>query len=171
MELRASKQVSNSAGVAEHRVVRLPDLREASDISASRFPGLPPTYIPMRNSIFYSIAAGFAEETEADTLVGGHNKDDRDVFQDVAPAFFSKLQLALRAGSKTLSDRGLRISTPVGSKTKPQVIRLASTLGVPLGSTWSCHRDGESHCWECAGCLSRARGFKEAGVPDPLMSP
>jgi len=168
-ELKAAKAVAKAAGVKQ-RVVRLPDLREASDIKGSRFPGLPPTYIPMRNAVFYSLAASYAEEARADFIVGGHNKDDLRVFRDVGPRFFATLQSAFWAGSKMLNQRKTRILRPLSSKTKPEVIRLASSLGVPLGLTWSCHRDGAEHCWRCDGCAVRTRSFERAGVPDPLKS-
>jgi 7-cyano-7-deazaguanine synthase len=148
--------------------VRLPDLREASDIRGSSFPGLPPTYIPLRNAVFYSLAASYAEEVRADYIVGGHNRDDLKVFRDVAPGFFSSLERAFWAGSKILDKRKTRILRPLSSKGKPDVIRLAFSLGVPLGLTWSCHRDGEAHCWRCEGCLGRTRSFERAGIPDPL---
>lgn len=166
-ELAAAKAVARSAGVKQ-RKVRLPDLREANDIRSSSFPGLPLTYIPMRNAVFYSIAASFAEEVRADFIVGGHNKDDLKVFRDVAPSFFADLQKAFWAGSKILADRKTRILRPLASKPKPQVIGLASELGVPLELTWSCHRDGSAHCWRCEGCLNRSWSFEKAGIPDPL---
>ncbi|MDG6901205.1 MAG: 7-cyano-7-deazaguanine synthase [Nitrososphaerota archaeon] len=152
----------------EQRVVRLPDLREAGDIGGSRFPGLPPTYIPMRNAVFYSLAASYAEEVRADCIVGGHNRDDLKVFRDASPAFFSSLERAIWAGSRILGRKRTRILRPLRSKSKPQVIRLASSLGVPLELTWSCHRDGGRHCWRCDGCRARAVAFERAGVADPL---
>ena len=152
-------------------MLRLPDLREAGDIRGSRFPGLPPSYIPLRNAVFYSLAASYAEEVRADCIVGGHNKDDLKVFRDVSPSFFSNLEEALWAGSRLLKQRRTRILRPLGSRSKPDVIRLASSLGVPLELTWSCHRDGAAHCWRCEGCRGRARSFEMAGVPDPLKRP
>ena len=150
----------------ELRVVRLPDLREAGEISGFRLRGLPPTYIPMRNGIFYAFAASYAEEVGAGVIVGGHNGDDGRVFKDVSPAFFESLGRAFREGSPPL--RRLAIERPLEKLTKPEVIRLSSRLKVPLELTWSCHRDGERHCWGCSGCLSRRRSFHAAGVVDPL---
>ena len=151
----------------EHRFLRLPDLKEAGDIGA-KFGALPPTYIPLRNSVFYSVAASFAEERGAALIVGGHNRDDRKVFDDVSPSFFRALEGAFLAASPRLRKNGLRVSTPLAEKTKPEVIRLAASLGVPLELTWSCHRGGRRHCWRCEGCFSRSRSFAAARVPDPL---
>jgi 7-cyano-7-deazaguanine synthase len=152
----------------EHRFVRLPDLKEAGDIPGFELQGRPPTYIPLRNSIFYSFAASYAEETGADCIVGGHNLDDQEVFEDVSSRFFLALERSLRAGSPVLRSRRLRILRPLSRRRKPEVVRLAALIGVPLELTWSCHRDGEKHCWNCDGCTSRRRSFKEAGIEDPL---
>ena len=167
-ELAAARSIASRAGVLEHRVVRLPDLKEAADITGFRPRGLPLTYIPLRNSIFYSFAASYAEEKGAVSIVGGHNGDDSRVFVDVSPEFFGFLQRAFRSGSLILRRNGLQITRPLSRLGKPTVIRLAESMGVPLELTWSCHRDSEKHCWECDGCLTRVRCFREAGIVDPL---
>ncbi|MDA4127441.1 MAG: 7-cyano-7-deazaguanine synthase [Thaumarchaeota archaeon] len=169
-ELNSAGDLAKAACVAEHRLVRLPDLKEASEIGGQKFPGYPPTYIPMRNSVFYSFAASFAEEVRADYLVGGHNKDDLAVFRDTSPRFFAGLEMSFRAGSKILAARKTRILRPLEGRTKAQVVKLASRIGVPLELTWSCHRDGGDHCWECAGCAMREEAFGEAGTEDPLRN-
>lgn len=134
------------------------------------FEGLPPTYIPLRNPIFYSFAASYAEETGASVIVGGHNKDDAEVFEDVSDEFFSRLQGALRAGSVRLRRQRLQILRPLRRRTKAEVLKLASAVGVPFELTWSCHKDGQSHCMSCAGCASRIQAFSEARLSDPLTS-
>jgi 7-cyano-7-deazaguanine synthase len=168
-EVKAARRIGREAKAVEHRLVRLPDLREAQDMK-SRFEGLPGTYIPMRNAIFYSLAASYAEEVRAKVVIGGHNKDDLCVFRDTSPEFFAQLQKAFLKGSRILDDQELRIERPLSSKTKPQVIRFAKGLGVPFEVTWSCHSDGPDHCWKCQGCLGRAAAFKAAGVKDPLLN-
>jgi 7-cyano-7-deazaguanine synthase len=166
-ELKAARMIGRSAKTEEHRFVRLPDLKEAGDLGV-RFEDLPPTYIPIRNALFYSIAGAYAEEVGADYLIGGHNRDDLEIYRDTSSAFFEKLQGMLWASSRRLEQRRLKVLRPLKSRTKPQVIRLAASLGVPLELTWSCHRDGSTHCWDCEGCRSRAASFRKAGVEDPL---
>ena len=170
-ELKAARAVAKRAGVLEHRTVRVPDLREAGDIPGTRLHGLPSTYIPLRNAIFYSFAASYAEEVGAAAIVGGHNKDDEEVFEDVRPEFFRHLQRAMLASSARLRRRRLGIVRPLSEMSKAEVIREAASMGVPLGITWSCHRDGASHCWECPGCRARKEAFRRAGVPDPIAGP
>jgi 7-cyano-7-deazaguanine synthase len=137
----------------------------------AKFEGLPPTYIPMRNGIFYYFAASFAEEVRAVAVAGGHNRDDPGVFRDVSPAFFSTLQKGFWAGSKILQSRRTRILRPLERMTKAEVVKKAAEVGVPLHLTWSCHRDGPRHCWECEGCMGRVASFNEAGIADPLLLP
>ncbi len=119
----------------EHRVVEIPQLKEAGDTENGRnLRDLPPTYIPMRNGIFYSLAASFAEEVGADYIIGGHNREDVEVFPDTTPAFFESFQKAIWAGSKLLGERRTTILRPLQLKSKPEVVSLAAGLGVPLSS-------------------------------------
>ena len=167
-ELRAARRMARAARVLEHRVVRLPDMREAQEIWGTGSAGMPATYIPGRNAVFYSIAGSLAEVVGADYIIGGHNRDDSGVFRDTSEGFFRKLQAALWQGSVALSERRTRIVRPLRERTKAEVIGLAVRLRVPLELTWSCHGDGMEHCWDCDGCRARAKAFAEAGFEDPL---
>ncbi len=172
-ELRAARSLGERVGLLEHRFVKVPDLREAWDIRGSRElskGSVPPTYIPMKNAVFYSLAAAFAEEKGSDCLIGGHNADDRRVFDDVSEEFFANLKKTLTSASPRLRRRGLRILRPLSGLSKPEVVALAKEIGVPLELTWSCHRSGSTHCWRCDGCGGRTRAFAAAGVEDPLNS-
>ena len=170
-ELKAARLLGRRVGVVEHRFIRVPELREAGDIAGSRElskRAVPPTYIPMKNAVFYSLAAAFAEEKGASRIIGGHNADDRRSFQDTSEEFFAKLEGTLVAGSPRLRRRGLKIARPLKDMTKAEVVAAATELGVPLELTWSCHRGGEEHCWKCDGCRRRVDAFDAAGVSDPL---
>jgi 7-cyano-7-deazaguanine synthase len=167
-EVESAKAIAARAGVVEHRFFRLPDLREAADIQGGKFGDLPPTYIPMRNSIFYSVAGSYAEEKRIPLIVGGHNKDDAKVFRDARGPFFETLERTLLSGSTILNRQRTRIRRPLSEKTKVQVVKLAAALGVPFELTWSCYRTGTEPCWNCTGCISRLESFKGAGLLDPL---
>ncbi len=167
-ELVAAGRLAAASGAVEHRVFTMPDLMEAGDSGARRLAHLPPTYIPMKNSIFYSVAAAYAEEAGAALIVGGHNADDRGVFEDTSEEFFQSTERSLRAASARLRELDLRIWRPLSAMSKAEVVGLASKLSVPLELTWSCHRAGTTHCWECDGCRKRESAFRLAGVEDPL---
>ncbi|MDA4118414.1 MAG: 7-cyano-7-deazaguanine synthase [Thaumarchaeota archaeon] len=170
-ELRAARRIGKRAGVAEHRFVTIPELREAGDIAVPgrlSGPAVLPTYIPMKNAIYYSIAASFAEETGSNYIVGGHNMDDRLFFEDTSDEFFRDLQRTLLAGSVRLRESRMRILRPLRRRSKVEVVKLAAELGVPLELTWSCHVDGEEQCGECSGCRQRVESFRAAGIDDPL---
>lgn len=170
-EIKAAKDIASIAGVEEHRIVSVPELRELSDIRDTKnLSGLPSTYIPMKNAIFYSIAAAYAEEVGADYIVGGHNKDDKKRFVDTSEEFFSSLQRLLWAGSRILKERGTIILRPIKGKTKAEVVKIASKLGVPFQLTWSCNGVGSIHCWVCDGCKDRIRAFEQANLRDPLRN-
>jgi 7-cyano-7-deazaguanine synthase len=171
-EVSSAKAIARAAGVAEHRIVRIPDLREVGDMEAKgKFAGLPPTYIPSRNMIFYSLAASFAEETGADYIIGGHNRDDLRIFEDTSREFFTSLQQTIWSSSERLRKRRTTILRPLQNRTKPEVIPLAVELEVPLGLTWSCHAVGRVPCLRCEGCINRREAFAKAGVVDPLEKP
>jgi 7-cyano-7-deazaguanine synthase len=117
------------------------------------------------------LAAGFAEEVGADFIVGGHNRDDGRVFRDARREFFELFERAMRSASRVLAAKRTKILLPLGEMSKVQVVRKGASLEVPFQLTWSCHRDGRMHCWDCDGCKSRVESFKRAKVTDPLSRP
>lgn len=145
-------------------------MKEAQDIANRVYENMPPTYIPMRNSVFYSFAGSVAEEENASIIVGGHINGDELTFRDATKSFFRLMQRILWESSDLLRLRKVRIITPLSRLRKYQVVKKAVSLGVPLQDTWSCHRDGTRHCWECDGCLSRIEAFNTAGISDPLRN-
>ncbi len=167
-ELLSARRIAKAAGLVEHRLVSVPELREAADISKGPLAGgrVPPTYIPMKNSVFYALAGAYADEVGAEAIIGGHNRDDAEVFVDAGDRFFAALERALRGGSPRLSR--LRVERPLRRLSKAEVVQLAARIGVPLELTWSCHGTGTAPCWRCAGCLGRRAAFRSAGVADPL---
>ncbi len=170
-EVRAATRLADAAGVKEHRFFPMPELRELGDIRApGRLSAMPPTFIPMKNSIYYSVAAAFAEEVGASRVVGGHNLDDGELFEDTSDRFFASMQKAIRTASVRLREQDFRIWRPLRRMRKAEVVALAASLDVPLEMTWSCHRERSTHCWECEGCVQRERSFRQAGIDDPLRA-
>ncbi len=131
---------------------------------------IPSTYVPARNIIFLSFAASFAEAMGARAVFIGANALDYSGYPDCRPEFYQAYQAALNAGTKTgAAHQPIKIETPLIKKTKAQIIRLGTRLGVPYGLSWSCYSGGKVPCGTCDSCILRAKGFKEAGLKDPLL--
>lgn len=179
---RHSREVGAAKSLADHYGIRhivfsldLSSFRSAITRTDMEIPihrnveRIPLTYVPARNLIFVSIAAGFAETLSADAIYIGANAVDFSGYPDCRPAFFQALQRVLSLGTKSgVNGHPPRIMTPVISMTKGEIIRRAHDLGVPLHLTWSCYMGGERPCGVCDACQIRLRGFREAGLEDPL---
>jgi 7-cyano-7-deazaguanine synthase len=182
-ELTAARAVAERLGVA--RLVEI-------DIDLSRFGGsaltgdidvpkdrpldaddIPITYVPARNTIFLSIALGWAEVVDAREIVIGVNALDYSGYPDCRPAFIRAFeQLANVATRAGIEGRRISIRAPLIELNKADIIRLGLSLGVDYGLTHSCYDpqpDGRP-CGHCDSCLLRAKGFATAGVRDPLIS-
>jgi 7-cyano-7-deazaguanine synthase len=134
--------------------------------------GVPSTYVPARNTVFLSLALGWAEVLGAERIVLGVNAIDSSGYPDCRPEYIAAFEylasLATRAG---VIGRPLRVFAPLQHLTKAGIIRLGLELGVDYGLTHSCYdplADGRP-CEHCDSCRLRARGFADAGVPDPLL--
>ena len=180
IELRAAANVARYFGVREHRVARI-DLRAfggsalTADIAVpkdSLEAGIPITYVPARNTIFLSYAMAWAEVLECSDIFIGVNAIDYSGYPDCRPEFIEAFEtmanLATKAGveGRTL----LRIHTPLAKLGKADIVKLAMDVGVDFGLTHSCYdpdQEGRS-CGHCDSCLLRLKGFREAGIRDPL---
>ena len=180
-EVDSARNVAAALGVEAHLVLDL-DLRGIGgsaltsdvpvpldrDLSAA---DIPSTYVPARNTIFLSLALGWAEVLDARDLVIGVNALDYSGYPDCRPefirAFESLAALATRAG---VEGARFRVHTPLLALTKAGIIRRGHELGLDYRLTHSCYDpapDG-APCGRCDSCVLRARGFAEAGAPDPL---
>ena len=131
---------------------------------------IPITYVPARNLIFLSLAMGIAEARDADAVSIGVNALDYSGYPDCRPEFIRSFAataaLALKRG---VEGNPVDVRMPLVDLTKAQIVRLGVELGAPLEFTWSCYRGGERPCGACDSCVLRAKGFAEAGVPDPAL--
>jgi 7-cyano-7-deazaguanine synthase len=182
VELEAAARVAADLGVAQHLVLTL-DL-SAMGGSALTSPGvavpkdrsvvpdeIPTTYVPARNTIFLSIALGWAEVLGATDLVIGVNALDYSGYPDCRPAFIAAFermaQLATKAG---VEGQRFTIHTPLISMRKADIIRAGLSLGLRYALTRSCYDPDPAGmpCGRCDSCQLRAAGFADAGVADPL---
>ena len=177
-ELEAAKRVSELMKVEEHKIVRL-DLGTIGgsaltdttiDVPEHETAGIPVTYVPARNTVFLSIALGWAEVLEADTIFLGVNAVDYSGYPDCRPEYISSFEimanLATRAG---VEGNKLSIQAPLIDMTKGEIISAGASLGVDYSQTVSCYQasiEGLA-CGKCDSCRLRIEGFNQAGISDP----
>src|SRR3546814_2269736 len=147
----------------------------SSDVCSSDLgvgPGIPVTYVPARNTIFLSVALGWAEAAGARDLYIGVNALDYSGYPDCRPAFtaaFEKMaNLATKAGLE--GDR-FSVQAPLLHMTKADIVRETARLGLDAGMSWSCYDPTPEglHCGQCDRCRLRQQGFEAAGIPDPTV--
>lgn len=130
---------------------------------------IPETYVPARNIVFLSLAAGLAESVDASAVFIGANAIDYSGYPDCRPEFFQAFEEMLEVGTKRgVLGHPVRIEHPILKKTKAEIVKLGLKLEAPLHLTWSCYRGGEKACSHCDSCVLRLKGFKEAGSKDPV---
>jgi 7-cyano-7-deazaguanine synthase len=197
-EIEAARRVARSLGVARHAEIEVDlhafggssltgegEIPKDRVLSTSGFESpdpqiprsqdreIPSTYVPARNTIFLSLALAWSEVIGAGRIVIGVNALDYSGYPDCRPEFISAFEylatLATRAG---VEGRPVRIWAPLQQLTKAGIVRLGLELGVDFALTHSCYDPGPDGrpCQRCDSCQLRARGFAEAGVPDPLLS-
>lgn len=177
-ELAAAERVSRALGDVEHKVVSLnldsiggsaltdPDIAVPEEASE----GIPVTYVPARNTVFLSIALGWAEVLGAEAIFIGVNAVDYSGYPDCRPEFVAAFEtlanLATRAG---VEGGKLRVEAPLMHMSKGEIIREGLQLGVDYSLTVSCYQATEAGlaCGKCDACRLRREGFQAAGVADP----
>ena len=178
VELSAAKRVAAVFNVADHKIVHLgldiiggSALTDQSiNVPEEMAEGIPVTYVPARNTLFLSLALGWAEVLKAHDIFIGVNAVDYSGYPDCRPEFIDAFeQLANLATKAGVEGERFRIHTPLIDLSKADIIREGVRLGVDYSLTVSCYQaDDEGHaCGVCDSCRFRAQGFAEAGVPDP----
>ena len=178
VELAAARAIAETLGAARHVVLPL-DLTQfggsalTADIDVPKSgitDGIPVTYVPARNTVFLSLALAFAEAAGARDLYIGVNALDYSGYPDCRPDFIAAFgELANRATKAGVEGEGFTIHAPLQHLSKADIAREAARLGLDAGLSHSCYdpaADG-SHCGLCDACRLRAKGFAEAGLPDP----
>jgi len=144
----------------------LPRPKSADKLGA----GPPSTYVPFRNGILLGLAAAWAETRGIRNLITGFNIIDSPDYPDTRPGFVSAMEAALNAGTTAAFDRTKwRILAPFIKMRKSEIIREGIALGTDYSYAISCYAGRETPCGRCSACLLRARAWREAGAPDPLL--
>ena len=130
---------------------------------------IPVTYVPARNIVFLSIAAGLAESVDAERIYIGANVVDYSGYPDCRPEFFEAYEDMLAKGTKAgVEGHPVRICTPILNLSKADIVRLGKKLKAPLEMTWSCYNGGDKACGHCDSCRLRLEGFRQAGYKDEI---
>jgi 7-cyano-7-deazaguanine synthase len=184
-EIRAALAVAAALRLEEPRVLRVdlaalggsaltddldvPKDRPDAEIGAS----IPVTYVPARNTVLLAVAAAAAEALDAEAIVIGVNAVDSSGYPDCRPAFLDAFARVVAVGTRRgVEGRPPRVLAPLLHATKAEVVRRGLAHGVPFALTLSCYdpegpEDRPRPCRRCDACRLRARGFAEAGIPDP----
>ena len=184
VELAAARRIASLLGAERHIILPLDlaafggsaltaDIDVPKDgVGAEDGGGIPITYVPARNTIFLSLALGWAEAMGARDLYIGVNALDYSGYPDCRPEFISAFEnlaeLATKAG---VEGAPFRIQAPLQHMTKADIVREAARLGLDAGLSWSCYdpAPGGVHCGQCDSCRLRSKGFQDAGLPDPTI--
>jgi 7-cyano-7-deazaguanine synthase len=179
-ELIAAERTAKELGAVEHKVVNL-DLRtiggsaltdDQIDVPEEETGGIPVTYVPARNTVFLSIALGWAEVLGAQDIFIGVNAVDYSGYPDCRPAFIEAFEhlanLATKAG---VEGQKMNIQTPLIDLSKAEIVQLGEKLGVNYGLTVSCYQatDEGLACGKCDSCRLRRQGFAAANMADPTL--
>jgi len=176
-EIDSAKRICSELGVP-HKVVDLSPLKEILGGSALTdssvdipevsetvefYDTLKATIVPNRNSIFLSVAIGYAQSIGANYVFFGAHHSDRGVYPDCRREFVEAFEWAEGLAN---DNPNLVIEAPFVDMDKSQIVKLGVELGVPYEVTWSCYKGGATHCGVCSSCRERKRAFAEAGVRD-----
>ena len=183
IETEAARRVADSLGAKEHLIAKIdlrvfggsaltdeldvPKQRSENDIAHD----IPVTYVPARNTIFLAYALAWAEVTSANDIFIGVNAIDYSGYPDCRPEFIEAFESMANLGTKAgIEGRRFQIHAPLIKFSKAEIIRKAVELGVDLSLTHSCYDPSPEGlaCAECDSCLLRLKGFREAGVKDPV---
>jgi len=200
VEIAAARAVAAALGFTQHREIdvdlrafggsslvgdgEIPDspthqladspIRQFANAPTQASPSVPSTYVPARNTVMLSLALAWAEVLGAERIVIGVNALDYSGYPDCRPEFIAAFEyLASLATKAGIEGHAPRIWAPLQHLTKAAIIRAGVELGLDYGLTHSCYNPDAAGqpCGRCDSCELRARGFADAGVADPLLSP
>ena len=145
--------------------IKVPENRESEKMGSD----IPDTYVPARNVIMLSIAAGLCESTDSERIYIGANSVDYSGYPDCRPEFFKAFREMIGVGTRSgVEGTPISIETPILNLSKKEIVMLGKELNAPLGLTWSCYNGREKACGKCDSCILRLNGFADAGYRDEV---
>ncbi len=181
-ELSCAKKIAEAVGAKKHIILDVDfnkiagsSLLDASQDSINNHDlkdvgrDIPSTYVPARNTVFLSLALAYAETIDADAIFLGTNAVDFSGYPDCRPKYIQAYQkMANLATKRGVEGNPIGIETPLLTQTKSEIVKTGLKLNVPFENTWSCYRGKENACGRCDSCILRLKGFKDAGIKDPI---
>jgi len=134
--------------------------------SELRTSDIPSTYVPFRNAHLLSIATSWAEVIGATKIFIGAVEEDGSGYPDCRETFYQAFNKAIEMGTRP--ETRIQIVTPLIHMKKPEIVKRGIELKAPFRLTWSCYQNSEKACGKCESCALRLKGFREAGVKDPI---
>ncbi len=183
-ELRAFREIADQYRVQKRLVVSIEHLKviggsaltdaaipvpeAGASLSALHTPqsAIPVTYVPFRNAHLLSIATSWAEVIGATRIYIGAVEEDSSGYPDCRETFYRAFNKVIETGTRP--ETRIEIVTPLIRMKKGEIVKKGVELGAPLHLTWSCYQRSEKACGRCESCLLRRKGFREAGVADPI---
>jgi 7-cyano-7-deazaguanine synthase len=177
-ELDAAARVARDLGVIDHKVIGLnldgiggSALTDSSiDVPEAPSEGIPVTYVPARNTVFLSLALGWAEVLDAQDIFIGVNAVDYSGYPDCRPEFVEAFEVMANLATKAgVEGKPFSIKAPLQNLSKAQIVQAGIQLGIDYSLTVSCYQadDQGRACGKCDSCRLRADGFAAAGIKDP----
>jgi 7-cyano-7-deazaguanine synthase len=175
-EIRYAKKIADFLNMKEHKIITL-DLSflysaltdKSIKIPEKSISGIPPTYVPARNTIFISLALAYAENINADAIYLGINHIDYSGYPDCRSQYINAYQNLINiATKKTVEGGKILLKTPLINLSKSEIILLGNSMNLDFSLSWSCYQGKEKACGKCPSCIIRLKGFKEAGLKDPI---
>ena len=174
-ELKSARKIAEWLNAREHKIIDV-NLREIGGSALTdnievpeEVQGIPPTYVPARNTIFLSIALAYGEVVNADYIFIGVNAVDYSGYPDCRPEYIEAFQkMANLALKRSIEGNPIKIKAPLLYLSKAEIVKKGAMLGVPFEKTWSCYRESNKACGRCPSCKLRLKAFEEAGLRDPI---
>lgn len=185
-ELQAFHRIADFYGVGKRLIVSLEHLRAiggsslvdasipvpvqgeqpADPDAGSGIAPVPSTYVPFRNAHLLAIAVSWAEVIGAEKIFIGAVEEDSSGYPDCREVFYRAFNRVIETGTKP--ETRILIETPLIHLKKAEIVQMGARLSAPLELTWSCYQNSEKACGRCESCALRLKGFREAGVKDPV---
>ncbi|MCM8772545.1 MAG: 7-cyano-7-deazaguanine synthase QueC [Candidatus Omnitrophica bacterium] len=168
-ELLSAKKVAKFLKAEEHLILKInlkflksALTRDEIKIPERKIRGIPSTYVPARNTIFISLALGYAESISADAIFIGVNSVDFSGYPDCRPIYIKRYQKLIDvATKKTVSGKRIKLLAPLINLSKKEIIKRAISYGLDLSLTWSCYKNEKRPCGKCPSCRIREKAISE----------